>query len=252
MVVAIIFAALSVLCFIYYIIMITYAGIGTSFAPAWLVAFVFFALIAVFRYLDCRKIIEVLPWIRRIVWGIVIVCFGLFITLETMIISGMVSKPEENLDYIIVLGAQVRGDIPSKSLYRRIEKAAEYLENNPNTVAIVSGGKGNGENISEAECMYKYLVDMGIDGNRIILEDSSTSTEENIDFSTKIIKELSQKNVKIGIITNNFHIFRTLCICRAKDLAVVGIPAESDNVLILNYMVREAFGLVEHKLRGII
>jgi uncharacterized SAM-binding protein YcdF (DUF218 family) len=164
----------------------------------------------------------------------------------------MASKPEKNLDYIIVLGAQVRGDKPSKSLYRRIEVAAQYLKDNPETVAIVSGGMGNGENISEAQCMYEYLIDMGIDGDRIILEDKSTSTEENIDFSMKIIKELSHKDAKVGIITNNFHIFRAKCICQKQGLQVVGIPAKSDEILLLNYMVREAFGLVEHKLRGII
>ena len=252
MIVSIIFAVLSVLCVLYYIIMISYAGIGTSFAPAWLVAFVFFALIAVFQFLDCRKIIMVLPWIRRLVWIVVILCFGLFLTLEGMIISGMTGKPEKNLDYIIVLGAQVRGDVPSKSLYRRIEVAAQYLKDNPETVAIVSGGKGNGENISEAQCMYEYLVDMGVDGDRIILEDESTSTEENIDLSMKIIKELSHKDAKVGIITNNFHIFRAKCIGQKQGLQVVGIPAKSDEILLLNYMVREAFGLVEHKLRGII
>lgn len=252
MIVSIIFAVLSVLCILYYFIMISYAGIGTSFAPAWLVAFVFFALIAVFQFLDCRKIITVMPWIRRIVWLVVIFCFGLFLTLEGLIISGMASKPEKNLDYIIVLGAQVRGNVPSKSLYRRIEVAAQYLKDNPETVAIVSGGMGDGENISEAQCMYEYLVDMGIDGDRIILEDKSTSTEENIDFSMKIIKELSHKDAKVGIITNNFHIFRAKCICQKQGLQVVGIPAKSDEILLLNYMVREAFGLVEHKLRGII
>lgn len=252
MIITIIFTVLSALCLIYYLTMISYAGIGTSFAPAWLVAFVFFVLIAVFQFLDCRKIITVLPWVRRIVWGMIICLFGLFVMLEGMIISGMVSKPEKNLDYIIVLGAQVRGNVPSKSLYRRIEKAAEYLKDNPDTIAIVSGGKGSGENISEAECMYEYLVDMGVKCDRIILEDKSTSTEENIEFSTRIIKELSHEDVKVGVITNDFHIFRTVCICKAKELEVVGIPAKSDEVLLLNYMVREAFGLVEHKLRGII
>jgi uncharacterized SAM-binding protein YcdF (DUF218 family) len=68
----------------------------------------------------------------------------------------------------------------------------------------------------------------------------------------KIIKELSHKDAKVGIITNNFHIFRAKCICQKQGLQVVGIPAKSDEILLLNYMVREAFGLVEHKLRGII
>ena len=252
MIVSIIFAVLSVLCVLYYVLMISYAGIGTSFAPAWLVAFVFFAILAVFRYLDYRKIINVIPWIRFLVWGIVIIVFALFFVLEAMVISGMTSKPEKNLDYIVVMGAQVRGNVPSKSLLRRIDKTAEYLQDNPNTVAIVSGGQGEGEDITEAQCMYTYLVNYGIDAERIIMEDEATSTEENIDFSMKIIKELSHGDVSIGIVTNNFHVFRTVQVCKAKGYEVSGIGAPSDEYLLLNYMVREAFAITQYKLRGII
>ncbi len=252
MLIAVVFAVLSVLCVLYYLLMVTYAGIGTSFAPAWLVAFVFFALIAVFQFLDYRKIIPVLTWVRYVIWGIVLACFALFFVLEGMVISGMTSKPENKLDYIIVMGAQVRGDVPSKSLLRRIEVAADYLLDNPDTVAIVSGGKGNGENISEAQCMYNYLLDYGIEAERIIMEDKATSTEENIELSMEIIKERSQEDVSIGIVTNNFHIFRTIQVCSSRGYDVSGIPAKSDEILLLNYMVREAFAILQYKITGVI
>lgn len=252
MIISIVFAVLSALCLMYYFVMISYAGIGTSFAPAWLVAFVFFALIAVLGFLDYRKIMVIAPIVKKVTGIFIAVCIVVFLVLEGMVISGMVSKPDKELDYIIVMGAKVKGTVPSKSLYKRIEKAAEYLKNNPNTIAIASGGMGPGEEISEAQCIRDYLINMGVEEDRIIMEDQSTSTEENIEFSMKIIKQFSQENANVGIVTNNFHVFRTLQVGNAKGYELYGLSAESDNILLLNYMVREAFALVQYKLLGLI
>lgn len=250
MVVGIIFALLAAMCITYYFLMVSYAGIGTSFAPAWLVTFVIFVAISVFSFLNFKKVINIPVGIRRGVIIFVILCFGLLFTIEGFIISGMTAKPEKNLDYIIVMGAQVRGNTPSKSLLRRIEAAADYLMDNPDTVAIVSGGQGDGENITEAQCMYNYLVLYGISPERIIMEAEATSTEENIEFSMEIINELSQGDTNIGIVTNNFHVFRTVQVCKAKGYDVSGLPAESDEILFINYMIREAFAIFQYKLSG--
>lgn len=84
---------------------------------------------------------------------------------------------KKNLDYIIVLGAHVDGTRMTLALLERARRALLYLEENPGTKAVLSGGKGDGENISEAEAMYRYLTCHGIDGDRLIREEESTSTK---------------------------------------------------------------------------
>lgn len=247
----IIFATMSVVCLVYYFAMITYAGVGTAFAPAWIIAFLFFGISAVVGLLNHRGVINLPVAVKRGYFIFVGFCFTLFFVLEGLVISGMSSKPQKELDYIIVMGAQVKGTVPSKSLLRRIEAARDYLNENSDTIAIVTGGKGDREDITEAECMRNYLVGYGIPEERIIMEDKATNTDENIEFSMEIINELSdEENPSIGIVTNNFHVFRTLCVCDEKGYDVAGIPAESDEILFFNYMVREAFALVQYKLTG--
>lgn len=162
-----------------------------------------------------------------------------FVVVEIFICSAMFQVAQPNLAYIIVLGAQIRGTVVTNSLERRLVKTMEYLDENPRTIVIVSGGQGKEEDISEAEAMMLYLKDHGIDENRILMESESTSTEENLRFSARLIAEQSEP---VGIVTNNFHMYRALR--TAKKLgygSVEGISASSNPVLFLNYMVREFF-----------
>lgn len=121
---------------------------------------------------------------------------ALFLVVEALIVGAMIQKPEPGLDYVVVLGAQVKGSSPSQSLLYRIQEAAEYLKENPETKAILSGGKGTGEVISEAHCMRRELEKMGISGERLIEENRSTSTKENIVYSYELIQEDSKKGEK--------------------------------------------------------
>ena len=108
-------------------------------------------------------------------------------------------------DYIIVLGSKVNGTKPSYSLQYRIDKATEYLKSHEKTIAIVSGGQGKGEDISEALAMKQGLIKQNIAEDRIIMEDKSTSTDENITFSKPLIPADMKKGM---IVTNDFHMFR--------------------------------------------
>lgn len=181
---------------------------------------------------------------------------ALFLLVEGLIVSAMLQKPERGLDYIVVLGAQVKGNRPSLALSHRIQKAAEYLKKNPETKAILSGGKGTGEDISEARCMRQELEKLGIARERLIEENRSTSTQENIAYSYALLqadsrKEAEQKKIKTGIVTNNFHIYRSTAIARKKmDCQIQGIPAKSNKFLQMNYLIREFFGVVKDKLAG--
>lgn len=181
--------------------------------------------------------------------GIVLAATGflLFLVLEGLIVSKMCAKGSKDLDYVIVLGAQVRGDVPSKALMRRIQKAEEYLKENPGTIAVLSGGKGNGENTSEAQAMYDCLVEAGIEKERLIKEDKSTSTVENLEFSAALIG----KSGRIGIISQNFHIYRALKLAEHQGYEdVYGIAAPSELIYQPHFMVREAFAIVKEKVTG--
>ncbi|MBQ4151023.1 MAG: YdcF family protein [Clostridia bacterium] len=179
---------------------------------------------------------------------IVALIFAFFCFIEILIISHMGEKGEENLDYIIVLGAKVnKNEVPSKPLYWRIEKAAEYLEKNPQTRAILSGGKGADEPISEAECMFRELVKRNIPAERLILESEATDTNENIRFSLNLMEE----DARFGVISNNFHIYRAVQISEkisGKDVS--GIAANYIDPLLIHYMAREAVGIFVDVLCG--
>ncbi|MDY3281510.1 YdcF family protein [Dysosmobacter sp.] len=144
----------------------------------------------------------------------------------------------------IVLGAGVNGETPSLILQSRIEAAADYLTRHPDTLAILSGGQGDGERISEAECMRRELVKRGIPEERLILEDRSTSTAENFACSRELLEERGLAGTTVAVITSDFHCFRSHLIARRAGLSVMDIPAKSPYALLnANYYVREAFAL---------
>jgi uncharacterized SAM-binding protein YcdF (DUF218 family) len=150
-------------------------------------------------------------------------------------------------DYIIVLGAQVMGDVPSAKLRNRIEVAIDYLKDNPNTIAFLSGGQGSGENISEAQAMYTEMTRAGISDSRLILEDKSTSTVENISFT----KALMSPDLKKGIVvTNDFHIFRAIKTAQKQGLDVSGLSAKTPKSVEMASNIREYMAITFHFLSG--
>ena len=150
--------------------------------------------------------------------------------------------PQNRLKYIVILGAQIRGKKITGSLKRRLDRGLRYLQENPDTICIVSGGKGRGEDISEAEAMADYLKACGIQSERIYKEDKSTTTWENLTLSASYIEDLNKD--KIGIISNNFHIYRAMKMARILGYKkVFALPASTNMVVFPNYMVREFFAL---------
>lgn len=245
---SIIWLILAVLCFVYYIVCISYAGIGTAFAFVWAVAAGIFALLSVLCRLSEKGIWLIPGWLKILFFAVAAMGLVTFIILEACIVSGMYAVPEEKCDYVIVLGAQVRGTRVSKSLARRLDAAYAYYQNNPETIIIVSGGQGKGEDISEAEAMKRYLVEKGVPEEKILKEDRSADTNENLRFSLELMEK---ENPKVAIATNDFHIFRAIHLAKGKGLEnVSGIPAPSDEILFINYMVREAVGVLKDFLFG--
>ncbi len=192
---------------------------------------------------------EKLPGVlRRCVLMLMVLGSLLFLTVEGCIVSGFFEKGEPGLDYLIVLGAQVRESGPSQVLRYRLDAAKSYLEENENTICIVSGGQGVNEPFSEAEGMYDYLIEQGISPERIIMEDASKSTKENIKNSSVF---LNKEKDRVGIVTNNFHVFRGVRLAKHEGFEnVSGLAAKAHSVFLPNNMLREFFGVMKDFVQG--
>lgn len=117
-------------------------------------------------------------------------------------------KTEKTTEYAILLGCKVNGDKPGVFLNQRINTAVNFLVENPNSKIILSGGQGNNENISEAQCMYNELLAKGISADRMIIEDWSTNTEENFKNSKDLMSKHGVDIDELTVITNDFHEYR--------------------------------------------
>ena len=155
-------------------------------------------------------------------------------------------------DYIIVLGAGVRGTVPSLTLSERIQAAYDYLTDHPDTVAVLSGGQGPDEDITEAACMYRELTKRGIDSVRLLLEENSTSTIENLRFSLEVIGAATGEHpTQIGIISSEYHIFRATRFAKDLGLTPIGIPARTSWVTLrINYYLREIAAVWKYWILG--
>lgn len=196
---------------------------------------------------------------KEILYKFIKKIFIIIMIIFSLVESVMLSYPKHDLktecDYIIVLGALVNKNKISKSLQDRLDTCVEYLQKkNKNTVVVVSGGKGRGESITEASAMKDYLVSKGIDKNLILMEDKSTTTKENFNFSKKIIQNSSHKkieNLSIKVITTDFHTLRSKIISKKSGYKNTTFYTSKSNsrLAILNY-TREFFALICNLILG--
>lgn len=241
----VIFGILGIICIVY-CVAIGLNGFGTKFFLIWGAIGSGFLLIGF--TLSRRKFVESLPkWLKVIATAGFWAGILLFAVVEGLILSRFDGTARPGADYCIVLGAQWKTSGPSDVLRRRLDRAAEYLKENPATVVVVSGGQGRDEMISEAEGMRQYLVNAGIEEERILMEDKSTNTRENLAFSAGLI---DMKNSRTVIVTNNFHVFRALKIAEKQGYQAEGLAADSVIWMVPNNLLREFFGVVKDFLVG--
>lgn len=156
------------------------------------------------------------------------------------------SRGTENNDcqYLLVLGAGVNGTEPSLSLRERLTAALDYLNEHPDTVCIVSGGQGGGEDITEAKCMFDWLTARGIGEDRIIMEDRATSTAENLAYSLELLEKVGEKPEEIAVVSSEYHLFRAGLMAKQAGVTALGVPAHTGLwPLKVNYYFREIFGV---------
>lgn len=184
--------------------------------------------------------------IGKIILGIfaagIIVGVVLVIVMTTLMITAANTKPDSNAT-VVVLGCKVYGERPSITLEERLKAALKYLNANPDSACIVSGGQGADETISEAECMYLYLVNNGIAPDRIYKEDKSTTTRENLAFSYEIIKEHGLEE-QIAIATNNFHEYRAGKVADSLGLEHGAVSGDTALWLLPTYYARELLAIL--------
>ena len=233
---------LSIISFLYGISILN-VNSGSLFYLIWFLISEFFIIIDLLIYF---KVFEKYKVFKKIFIWVCSIGICIFLVILSLIISKMNVKPVKNLDYIIVLGAQVKESGPSVVLRYRLDRAVSYLKENDNTLVIVSGGQGANEKATEASVMKEYLVNNGINENRIIIEDKSNTTKENLINSKKIIRD----NKSIGIVTNNFHMYRALLIGKKYKVKAVGIPSKSNSYYLPNNLLREVFAYIKFIILG--
>lgn len=161
-----------------------------------------------------------------------------------LILKGTTDQPAAHPDSILILGAQVRGSnketaYPSTVLKERLNTALAFIGKNPQASIIVCGGKGADEPDSEANVMAKYLIENGVHSSKIIREDQSTSTKENIANAQKKIR--LQNTV---IVTSDFHIYRSKLLAHRLGIEnISGLPAKSQTSITTNMYAREILAL---------
>ncbi len=168
-----------------------------------------------------------------------------FAAVTGLIVSGGASDAAVKTDYLLILGARLFGETPSDSLQERLKAGVLYLEKYPDAMAIVSGGQGRGEDITEAEAMRRFLVAAGIDEGRIITESKAASTMENYKFARELIEQRTGASAgEITFITNKFHIFRSRMLAERNGLRAYALASGDSREAAAMY-VREYFALIK-------
>lgn len=179
---------------------------------------------------------------------------AVFAVFEVPVISNAKTDSDAQSDYLIVLGAGVNGSAPSLSMVNRLEAALDYLDTYPDAIAIVSGGQGPGENVTEAAAMHDWLVAHGVAESRIVQEPQSTSTRENLENSFAIIRSRGGDPAGgAAIVSSEYHLYRAKQMARALGAKPLGVAAETTlPTMRANYFIREAFAAAYMKVFGVL
>lgn len=186
---------------------------------------------------------------KRILVAAFAAVFLIIAWISVLYIAGSGEKVSYDETAVIVLGSGLRGEEPSDSLKRRLDAAADYHFKNPEALIVVSGGRGTGEAVTEALAMERYLISCGVSSERIIREETSTSTSENFAASKKLLDGLLGEEYSVAYITSNFHVLRSRAVARATGFAEIGyVGARVSPILILPNGLRECAAILKYWL----
>ena len=193
-------------------------------------------------------------WLRWVLGVLTALALAAFVILELPILRNARTDADPKADYIVVLGAQVRGTTPSWSMHDRLTAALDYLNAYPESKAVVSGGQGPDEGCSEAEAMQTWLTAQGVAPERILLEDQSESTQENLSNSFAIIAaDGGDVTEGVGIVTSEYHLYRAKLMAEALGAKPIGVAARTElGIMRVNYFIREAIAAAYMRVAGVL
>ncbi len=240
---------ISILCFVVSFIFLVplsgYSVLGYVFATIG-------ALIIILSLLQYSAKTKHRSWaklVRNILAAIIAICILCVIIVEIPIIRNAKTEPSSyDAKYVVILGAKVNGTVPSLSLGNRIAAANKFMKQNKSCIAIASGGKGIDESISEAACIKDNLVRLGISEDRIIIEDQSENTVQNISNSVAIIRSLENGELPspIAVVSSEYHLYRARIISEKQGVDIAGVAAKTTlPFLKINCFLREFFALIK-------
>ena len=221
---------------------------GTVFIMAVGMFIAFFGL--TYAKVSDAKIDRLLLRSRLFLLGVLLLGVISFVWIETLVLQAARPDSVVNAKYAVVLGAGLRGDQPSQTLKNRLDKGVEYLRANPEAKIVAAGGVGAAATLSEAEVMKRYLTAQGIAETRVLLEDKSRTTDENLKFTKAlIIAREGMPAHSIAVITSDYHLYRAKQIAGKYYPQVQGLAAESALMLKINYAIREYFAVIKFWLQ---
>ena len=259
------------ICLLYFILIIIYVGPRRSFHYIWMAAGA--VLLCAGWGLETGNWFLIPEKLRMVLMISAAAGMIVLAAMEVLVCSKMLVTPKQPVKYVIVLGACVRGTRVTRSLSYRLKKAAAYAREHPHCLLVVSGGQGPGEDITEAQAMSAYLQNLGIERERILLEDRSVNTRENLLFSRQIICRYEkmqadatengcaggppadccadEEHLSVAVCSNNFHMYRAMALARAVGKwKIEGLAAMTDPFMWLSFTVREGTALFKELIFG--
>lgn len=244
-VIAGIFIFLGLYCILYYFSIVIFSR--ADFTKFFLALGILFIIIGIATLLFKEKYLpKKARFLVKIIRAMFIIMLISFIIIESLIFYNGIKTDNVDVDYLVVLGAGLWGDSPSLALQERLDESLIFIRANPNIKVVLSGGKGAGETITEAEGMKRYLVSHGVDERLLIKEENSTNTKENMQFTKNLLDKIDgRENIKIKIVTNNFHMFRAKLLAKNSGFIAFGEPSKLYPLLIPTYYTREYLAVIK-------
>ena len=255
------------LCIAYFLVIIGYSGISTSFCGIWLFFAALFIIMGLFSGWGPRRRNEMPRFLPVFIFS----SFGLGIAGFALIMGMVVNESRQSedvpTDYCIVMGARVYPDGISKTLMYRLEKAWEQYRAYPDTALVLCGGQEKGDAVPEALAMYNYLMMKGVPGDSMLIEPQATSTFAMMRAAIPKMEKYAERYrhpkgpgdtywppdyiPSVGIITSDYHLLRAVSVALKQGIQnPVPMGAQSDQILFVHQCVRESFALLKDYLMG--
>ena len=193
-----------------------------------------------------EKLIK-LKWLTS---GLLTICVLVVFMMLALGIYGQADNAAYDEDAVIVLGAGIRGERVSLTLAKRLDRALEYLRENPEAVVVVTGARGPQEDITEALAMERYLIGRGAPAGQIIKEEAATNTYENLVYSKAILDRRFEEGYRAVIVTNEFHMFRAMKLAGDMEMDATRVHAKTVWYEIPRNFLRECVAVIKVLILG--